>query len=238
VPLINQNFSLYADNDTDVLFDLGPDDADAINLEFVQDLTWAAYAQTLGVPDMTAPLITKSIGTGVEITDPLLMQFTVSLAGEDVDGLSGNYYHEVRIIADHGELITTTIGLMTIIDPSVVPNVAAFKSMFPEFAAVDDTTVQIALDMAAQFVDDSWGDQQDAGNMWLAAHFMALSQSGSGAATGVGRVVQSETIGRISVSYASGNTAAATTPGALGSTTYGLIFDNLLTAQGTGISIC
>jgi hypothetical protein len=92
--------------------------------------------------------------------------------------------------------------------------------------------------MAGQFVDESWGTQQGPGTMWLAAHFMALSQSGSGAATGVGRVVSSETIGRISVSYASGNTAAATTPGALGSTTYGLVFNTLLTGQGAGIAIC
>jgi hypothetical protein len=233
----NQNFSLMVANDTDVLYDLSPD-ADAINLEFSESLTWTAYPQSLGVPDMTAPLITKGIGTGIEITDPLLMQFTVTFAGEDIAGLSGNYYYQIDLVANHGELTTTTTGLMTVIDPAVVPNVVAFKSAFPEFAAVDDTTVQIALDMAAQFVDDSWGDQQSAANMWLAAHFMALSQSGSGAATGVGRVVQSETIGRISVSYASGNTAAATTPGALGSTTYGLVFNTLLTAQGTGIAIC
>jgi hypothetical protein len=235
---ILQNFSVMVDNDSEILFDIGPDDADAINLDFVQDLMWAAYPQTLGVPDMSAPLITKRIGTGIQITDPLLMKFVVTIAGEDVAGLNGNYYHEVRILEDLGVLTTTTIGLMTVVDPAVVPNVASFKSMFPEFAGVDDTTVQIALDMAAQFVDDGWGDQENSATMWLAAHFMALSASGSGAATGVGRVVSSETIGRISVSYASGNTAAATTPGALGSTTYGLVFNQKLTAQGTGIAIC
>jgi hypothetical protein len=234
---IAQNLSVYVRNDTDVLYDLSPD-ADGINLEFVESLTWTAYPQVLGVPDVMLPLITKGVGTGIEITDPLLMQFTVSLTGEDTTGLAGNYYYQIDLIANHGELTTTTVGLMTVIDPVVIPNVSAFKSMFPEFATVDDTTVQIALDMAGQFVDDSWGDQEGPGTMWLAAHFMALSASGSGAATGVGRVVSSETIGRISVSYASGNTAAATTPGALGSTTYGLIFNNLLTTQGTGIAIC
>lgn len=237
MPLINQNFSIYAENDSDVLFDLGPDD-NGINLDFVQDLTWSAYAQKMGVPDMSAPLITKDVGTGIEITDPLLMQFTVTLAGEDIVGLTGNYYHEVKIIADHGAVTTASVGLMTVIDPAVVPNVSAFKAMFPEFAGVDDTTVQIALDMASQFVDESWDNEQGPATMWLAAHFMSLSQSGSGAATGVGRVVSSETIGRISVSYASGNTAAATTSGALGSSTYGLVFNALLTTQGVGIAIC
>ncbi len=234
---INQSFSVYVRNDTDVLYDLSPD-ADAINLDFIESLTWTAYPQALGVPDITQPLITKGVGTGIEITDPLLMQFTVSLTGEDTTGLAGNYYYQIDMLANHGELTTTTSGLMTVIDPTVIPNVSAFKAMFPEFASVDDTTVQIALDMASQFVDESWGAQQGPATMWLAAHFMALSQSGSGAATGVGRVVSSETIGRISVSYASGNTAAATTPGALGSTTFGLIFNNMLTAQGTGIAIC
>jgi hypothetical protein len=232
---IAQNLSVYVQNDTDILYDLSPD-ADAINLEFVESLTWTAYPQKMGVPDMTMPLITKTVGTGIEITDPLLMQFTVTLAGGDTDGLAGNYYYDIRLVANHGQLTTTTVGLMTVIDPAAIPNVSAFKAMFPEFADVDDTTVQIALDMAAQFVDDTWESNEGPATMWLAAHFMVLNQSS--ASTGVGRVVQSETIGRISVSYSTGNTAAATTPGALGSTTYGLIFNNMLTAQGTGIAIC
>jgi hypothetical protein len=127
---INQNVSLLVSNDTDILYDLSPD-ADGINLEFAESLTWTAYPQAMGVPDITLPLITKGIGTGIEITDPLLMKFTVTIAGEDVAGLSGNYYYQIDLVANHDELTTTTTGLVTVIDPAVVPNVVAFKSMFP-----------------------------------------------------------------------------------------------------------
>ena len=231
---INQNFSLYVGNDMDVLFDVGPDDT-GTNLAFA-DLTWKAYSQILGVPDKAAALISKSTGAGILVTDPLLLRFTIMLASADTVGMAGNFYHEVIIVANH-KTTTVATGLMTVIDPAEVPNVAAFKAQFPEFAGVDDVSVQIALDQAGQFVDESWGGSQTAGQMYLAAHFMVLGQSPTD--TGVGRVVTSETIGRISISYAtsSAGSLAATTSGSLGSTTYGLIFNNMLTAQGTGIAI-
>lgn len=231
---INQNFSLFVGNDMDVLFDIGPDDT-GTNLAFAQELSWKAYSQILGVPDKSAALITKTKDTGITIDDPLLMKLTITLANTDTNGLAGNYYHEIRLVADHGRVTTCSTGLMTVIDPAVVPNVDAFKAQFPEFADVNDTTVQIALDQAGQFVDSSWGGSQTAGQMYLAAHFMVLGQSST--ETGVGRVITSESIGRISVSYAVDSQAPSTTSGALASTTYGLIFNNMLTAQGYGIAV-
>jgi hypothetical protein len=227
---IAQNFALYVDNDMDVLFDIGPDDT-GTNLAFA-DLTWKAYSQILGVPDMSAALISKATNAGIIITDPLLMKFTVTIFSADTDGLAGNYYHEVIIVANH-KTTTVATGLMTVIDPAEVPNVAAFKAMFPEFEDVPDTTVQIALDQAGQFVDESWGGSQTAGQMYLAAHFMATAH-----ATGDtdGRVVSSETIGRMSISYATG-VSVGTAEGAMGMTRYGLVFNNMLSAQGFGIAV-
>ena len=175
---INQNFSLFAHNSIDVFFDIGPDE-EGTNLEFAEELTWKAYPQVLGVPNMTLPLISKSVGIGIAIEDPLLMQITVSIESVDTTGLAGNYYHEIRMVANQGRVTTCTTGLMTVIDPSAVPNVDAFKAQFAEFADVDDTTVQIALDQAGQFVDASWGTSQTAGQMYLAAHFMAIAQATS-----------------------------------------------------------
>lgn len=230
---INQNFSLFVRNDLDVLFDIGPDDQ-GTNLQFAQELSWKAYSQVLGVPSGNA-LITKSApGGGIAVDDPLLMKITISLGHDDTNGLAGNFYHEIILVDAHGSRATLATGLMTVIDPFVVPNVDGFKAQFPEFADVDDTAVQVALDQAGQFVDSSWGDSQTAGQMYLAAHFMVLGQQPDD--TGVGRVVTSESIGRISVSYAT-QSAAGAAGGQLGSTTYGLIFNNMLTQQGSGIAI-
>lgn len=230
---INQHFSLFVRNNMDLEFDIGPDDT-GTNLEFVQELSWKAYSQVLGVPNMSTALVTKTKGSGIIIDDPLELKITVRLASADTNGLAGNYYYEIRIVDINGRVTTTTTGLMTVIDPAVVPNADAFKAMFPEFEDVDDTTVQIALDQAGQFVDTSWGGSQTAGQMYLAAHFMVLGQSSTD--TGVGRVVTSESIGRISVSYAT-DSSATSTGGLLGSTSYGLVFRNMLTAQGFGIAV-
>jgi Protein of unknown function (DUF4054) len=233
---INQNFSLFVRNDMDVNFDIGPDDT-GTNLEFAEVLTWKAYPQILGVPTMTAALISKAPGAGMIITDPLLMHLTIELLSADTTGMAGNYYHEIMLTANHGKVTTLATGLMTVIDPSHVPNVDAFKAMFPEFEDVDDTTVQIALDQAGQFVDATWGGSQTAGQMYLAAHFMILGQAP--ADSGVGRVITSESIGRISVSYAVDSGAVGGGgDGQLSSTTYGLVFNNMLTQQGFGIAIC
>ena len=232
---INQHFSLFVSNSTDVLFDIGPDDT-GTNLDFAEELTWKAYSQVLGVPDTNVPLIVKSPGAGITITDPILMKLTVTLNPGDTSGLGGNYYHEIMMTANQGRVTTLTTGLMTVINPFVVPNVDAFKAQFPDFAHVDDVTVQIALDQAGQFVDASWGKSQTAGQMYLAAHFMVLAQAPTDA--GVGRVVTSESIGRISISYATKSGAGVpSASGQLGSTTYGLVFNNMLTAQGFGIAI-
>ncbi len=229
---INQNFSLHVGNDTEVFFDLGPDES-GLNLEFVQELTWKAYRQVIGVPDITQPLIEKSLDDGIEVTDPLLMQFTLALDAADTIGLSGNYYHEIRVVADHGEITTATLGLMTVIDPALMPNVYQFKSIFPDFADVDDTTVQIALDAAGFFVDGSWGESQAAATMYLAAHFLSMATTTSDTS---GQIITSETIGRISVSYASAAAAGAGS-GTLSMSSYGTVFDTMLTAQGYGIAI-
>jgi uncharacterized protein DUF4054 len=231
---LNQNFSLMVANDIEVFFDIGPDDDSAINLDFVQSLTWSAYDQQFGVPIMATPLIQKGIGSGIEVTDPLLMKFTVTLDGMDTAGLSGNYYHEVKIVADRGALTTAATGLMTVIDPAINPNVVSFKAMFPDFAAVDDTLVQIALDSAGQFVGTNWEESQVPATMFLAAHFLSLSSAATGDTSGM--AITSESLGRISLSYANAS-ASGTATDTLAQTKYGNTFANMLTAQGFGIAV-
>jgi hypothetical protein len=232
MPDVNQNFSIYVGDDTDVLFDIGPDDT-GLNLAFAQELTWKAYAQTLGVPDKTTALISKNATSGIVVTDPLLLKITVQIASADTLGQNGNLYYEIKLVDAAGKVSTPTIGLMTVIDPAVMPNVAAFKAMFPELATSDDTLIAIALEHAGQFVDDTWGSSESDATMYLAAHFMATAHA---TADTDGRVVSSETIGRMSISYAIGS-ATGTSANALGMTRYGLVFSKMLAAQGFGIAI-
>lgn len=232
---INQNFSIFVGDDMDVNFDIGPDTT-GLNLNTAQ-LTWKAYAQTLGVPDKTTALISKTTAAGITITDPTALTFTVHLAPIDSTGRNGNFYHEVRIIDVGGKISTPTIGLMTVIDPTVVPNVAAFKTMFPSMADVDDTMVQIALDQAGLYIDDTWiaSDIAEA-TFYLAGHFLTAAQATSESG---GRLVTSERIGQISVTYAAAATVSATSGSypSLSTSSYGLMFITLLQRNSPGIAI-
>lgn len=229
----NQNFSIYVGDDMDVDYDVGPDTV-GLNLDDAQQVTWRAYATVLGTPDKSAALISKDKASGIEVTDPTLLLFTVHIDPADTLGQNGNLYYEVRIADAAGKWSTPTIGLMTVIDPSVVPNVAAFRAMFPDLASSDDTLIQVALDHAAQFVDDTWGASEADAVMYLAGHFMATAHA---TADTDGRVVSSETIGRMSISYAVSSAGGVGGDGSLGMTRYGLVFGNMLAAQGFGIAV-
>lgn len=89
-----------------------------------------------------------------------------------------------------------------------VPTAVDLKTKFPFFASVADPVVTDFIAEAGRSVDDSWlaGDQANA-TMYLACHLMyvlgAASTSGAPPGSpGGGGVVQSQSIGDASVSYA------------------------------------
>jgi hypothetical protein len=83
----------------------------------------------------------------------------------------------------------------------IVPTATNLKLKFPEFATLDDATVEFAIEEAALFVDDSWlVDTQTLGILYLAAHRLMISQMAAMSATG--QIVQSERMGEMSVTYA------------------------------------
>jgi hypothetical protein len=227
---------LVIGDDIDVAFDIHGDPP--IDLSTVQSLTWTAYPQIAPtVPDTSQPLIVKHTGAGggITIVDPTAMTFTLHIVSNDTVALENeNYVHTVVIVDSAGRRTTATVGLMTVIDINEQPNVISFKTQFPEFANVDDTTVQIALDQCELYVDDSWGDQQIPGAMYLAGHFLAVSQSG---AVG-GQMITAERVGEISVNYAVAGTASTgDAETMLTNTVYGRQFYHLLRINSGGVEI-
>lgn len=119
----------------------------------------------------------------------------------------------------------------------VDPTAAEIKTRFPEFAAVDDALISLAIAETASFVDTSWieADYKPA-KMHLAAHLLfiggALNADVEGGAVPNSTTgeVQSVKVGDVSVNFASGTSSSSVggTLGsdllALGSTTYGLWF--------------
>lgn len=110
------------------------------------------------------------------------------------------------------------------------PTPADLKAMFPAFASVANTTVQIYLDRAARMVDESWLEGDFAtGRILLAAHYMVTAGitgtdeiAGYGAA-GVSRLKS----GTLDVSFKD-DAGGGIDYGAYGSTSYGRQFYTLL----------
>jgi hypothetical protein len=104
------------------------------------------------------------------------------------------------------------------------PDANSIKLRFPEFATTDDPVVEFAIEEALSQVDDTWieGDRVLAVSLYV-AHLLAIASASAGVD---GRDVVSESIGPISVTYAS--VVGATASGSdLGGTSYGKRYKSL-----------
>jgi hypothetical protein len=105
----------------------------------------------------------------------------------------------------------------------IVPAAQNLKLKFPEFAQLDDATVEFAIEEASRNVDDSWLPKDATlGLLYLAAHYLMVGQQRAQSATG--QVVQSEKMGEMSITYAQFPQINATDASDLKTTLYGVRF--------------
>lgn len=105
------------------------------------------------------------------------------------------------------------------------PDANSIKMRFPEFATTEDPVVEFAIEEALRVVDDTWieGDRVLACSLYV-AHLLAIASASAGVD---GRDVVSESIGPISVTYASVG-AASVSGSDLSNTSYGKRYKSLL----------
>jgi len=111
---------------------------------------------------------------------------------------------------------------------------ADIKARFPEFDTVSDGRIAIFIADATIEVDaDEWGVYADKGITYLTAHFLTLATGSAGGGAGSVGPVQSQSVGDVSVTFASvaGGNADG---GAYGSTVYGQEYQRLLIGMGAG----
>jgi hypothetical protein len=83
----------------------------------------------------------------------------------------------------------------------IVPTAVNLKMKFPEFANINDASVEFAIEEASLFVDDAWlPDTQTLGILYLAAHYLQMSIITAQSASG--QIITSERMGEIGVTYA------------------------------------
>jgi hypothetical protein len=75
-------------------------------------VTWILSARPTG----SVAIVTKTVGSGITLTDPGNGVFTVTLADTDTDALLGKYYHQARITDQSGNKSTVLFGLVDIFE--------------------------------------------------------------------------------------------------------------------------
>jgi hypothetical protein len=100
---------------------------------------------------------------------------------------------------------------------------ADFRTRFPEFASIADAVVELNIDDAELEVSTAFGAYQDIATLFLAAHYLVLSQDAESGASGSVGGVASESVDGVSQSF---SVVAASNQGdqLLASTVYGQRF--------------
>lgn len=94
------------------------DDADAAPAR--KDLTGATITWGLAKLQGKAPFLTKTIGSGITVTDAANGELDVDLDPADTaDVRGGDYYHELEIIDSLGNKATSAYGTITILADSI-----------------------------------------------------------------------------------------------------------------------
>lgn len=105
---------------------------------------------------------------------------------------------------------------------------ATIKMKFPEFADQDDATIEFAIEEASRNVDDTWiAKDKPLAWMYMACHYLAIGVARANAVNT--QLVQSESIGEISVTYATVQQPTITKHSDLTTTSYGTRYLELVT---------
>jgi hypothetical protein len=108
------DFQMYAGDDKAVVITVLDADKEPIDLTGCTIRWRASRSQS-----KTANIIKKTSGAGIALSDPVNGQFTVTLAADDTEDLTGTFYHEAELTFGDGSISTVLSGKMVIL-PSLI----------------------------------------------------------------------------------------------------------------------
>lgn len=191
------NFSVSAGDNSILEFDIetGPVQLNQAVIRF------DAYAQENGVPETDTILFSKELDYGIEAeSDGEVTSFAIELEQEDTANRLGNFYYEVKMVDGDSKNFTLAAGILTVTGLSASISSRSLKLRFPELAEYADDLLEFAIALSESMVDDSWiAADIPVARMFLAAHLVSRAQADADRGD---RSISSESIGRISISYA------------------------------------
>lgn len=120
-----------------------------------------------------------------------------------------------------------------------IPTATSIKLRFPEFADVDDAQIEFAIEEAKLEVSDTnWTVGYNVALVYLTAHYVsaAISRIDSAGAGGESAIA-SESIGRLSITYARSNTKVEAVADDKESTSYGRRYLEMVVGNFSGATI-
>ena len=124
--------------------------------------------------------------------------------------------------------------------PYTIPTNDQFTTRFPIFEDYDDDALTAIIKEAADQIDDTWREQDyQPAIMYLAAHMIALDNSGAGEDVTVGgpAILSSESFAGMSVSYSQLAMSSGVSSTTYGTTEYGRRYYALLLKNKPGIAV-
>lgn len=102
------DFSMYSGDSKIIQVTLQDASGAAVDVSSPMTIIWQLSKK------VTSPaLLTKTVGTGIAVTNGPLGKFEITLAPVDTAGLKGDYYQEIEI-NDSGTISTVLTGTVTI----------------------------------------------------------------------------------------------------------------------------
>lgn len=106
---IGQNATMRSGDD--LILKIAVTDADAGGFK---NLTGAAVIWRASRKIGSSALISKSVGSGITITDAVNGELEVELVPTDTEDLRGDFVHEAEVVDSLGKKATVTVGRLTI----------------------------------------------------------------------------------------------------------------------------
>ena len=108
-----QDFSMHSGDDRVLEVSITDSANAALNITGAT-VTWAlSRAVADKVEPKGAAIVTKTVGSGITLTNPSGGVLQVAIAETDTDDLAGTYYHEMQLVLS-GDTSTVMYGTVTI----------------------------------------------------------------------------------------------------------------------------
>ena len=92
-----------------------------VNITEATAVRWGLFRMAPGVNPVGAVLLSKSLGSGIAITNGAGGQFTVTIANGETGAFAGTYYHEAEVIDGDGRVSTVLRGQFVIAAQGLLP---------------------------------------------------------------------------------------------------------------------